>query len=325
MNPQLTLIGLNQVGLSLGMALASKSPGLTRIGIDRSPETALQAQKKGQVDKTAFNLEKSVAGSGLVLLCLPPAEVKETLTLIAPSLSENAVVLDTSPLAAAAQQWAAEILPENRHFLTFFPTLNPVYVLGPANPEPRADLFKNGQVAICCSSATAPQAVSLAAALAGWLDAAPLFCDPLEFQGWHAQTHALAQVLAAAQLRLALSQPSWQDAGRIAGASFAAGALPLDEADPAAWFLNRENLGRVLDQFIAVLQDTRRTLAAPDPAGLESLLSGSFKARREWEKQRRLPPGGPSAGQQVASSAETLGSALGITQLAALFKPKKQE
>ena len=324
MTTQLTIIGLNQVGLSFGMALASQQNTLTRLGIDRKPEKASQAEKKHQIDRALYNLEKSVEHSSVVLLCVPPAQVKETLQSIALALPENAVVLDTSPIAPSAQQWAAELLPKKVHFLTFFPTLNPACIIENDDPEPRADLFKNGQVVICSSSASPAEAVNLAAGLAKWLGAAPLFCDPLEFQGWYALTHNLPQLLSAARLEMAASQPAWRDAGRIAGSSFASASGPLDEADAAAWWLNRDNLMRVLDQYIASLQDTRRALASGDSTRLDALLENSRKARQTWEKQRRASADQTPAGQQLATSTETLGSMLGITQLTALFKSKKQ-
>jgi prephenate dehydrogenase len=323
MNTQLTIIGLNQLGLSFAMALASQGDTLTRIGIDRHPEIAIQAEKKGQINKAVFNLEKSVEQSSVVLLCLPSSEVRETLEVISRSLPENAVVLDTSPIAVSAQQWAADLLPQKSHFLTFFPTLNPACILENVDSEPQADLFKNGQVVICSANDTPIEAVNLVSGLARVLEAVPFFCDSFEFQGWYAQTHNLPQLMSAALLRVAASQPAWRDAGRIAGSSFSTATHALKEADAAAWQLNRDNLTRVLDQYIAALQDCRHALVEGDTGQMETLLDDSLKISQAWEKQRCTPGDKTPAAQQLASSAETLGSIFGITQFTALFKPKK--
>jgi prephenate dehydrogenase len=168
------------------------------------------------------------------------------------------------------------------------------------------------------------EAVNLAVNLVQFFGASPFFCDPLEFQGWHALTTDLPQTASAALLNLSLSQPGWRDAGQVAGSSFAAAARVLDEADPTSWLENRQNLARVLDLYIASLQEMRRGLLNNDSDQLESSLISARKVRPSWEKQRRTPPGVNTNQQRTPSSGETLGSLIGLSQLSGLFKPKQQ-
>ena len=60
MKIQITIIGLGQIGASIGMALAPKSDLTDRIGYDVDPKVMRQAPKLGAVDKTSSNLLKEL-------------------------------------------------------------------------------------------------------------------------------------------------------------------------------------------------------------------------------------------------------------------------
>ena len=63
MKIQITIIGLGQVGASIGLALAPKSDLIDRIGYDVDPKVMHQAPKLGAVDKTSSNLLKELKTS----------------------------------------------------------------------------------------------------------------------------------------------------------------------------------------------------------------------------------------------------------------------
>ena len=56
MTVQITIVGLGQIGASVGMALGRQKTMLHRVGYDRGPETAKAAQSKGAVDDVKHNL-----------------------------------------------------------------------------------------------------------------------------------------------------------------------------------------------------------------------------------------------------------------------------
>ena len=95
MTVQITIVGLGQVGASAGLALAEHKSLLHRVGHDKDPGIAKQAQKMGAVDDVKFNLPSAVREAKIVLLSLPAHEMRSTMEIIAPDLPEGAVVLDT--------------------------------------------------------------------------------------------------------------------------------------------------------------------------------------------------------------------------------------
>ena len=128
MTEQITIVGLGQLGASIGLALGSHEPGIHRVGHDKDPETAKMAQHKGAVDDVKYNLPASVREANIVLLSLPVNEIRSTLEAIALDLPEGAIVMDTAPLQSSVAQWAQEILPEGRYYVGLVPAINPLYM-----------------------------------------------------------------------------------------------------------------------------------------------------------------------------------------------------
>lgn len=293
MTVQMTVIGLGQIGASIGLALVQETHQLVRVGHDRSPETARKAQKMGAFDKIENNLHAAVEQADLVVLALPVDEIRETLQWIAGDLKPETVVLDTSPVKAVITEWAAELLPLQCHFVTFTPTLNPAYLHETAAgiDAARSDLFKNGQVVITSPARTEPAALTLASNLALLLGAKPLFADPVESDGLAASSILLPKLSAAALLNATMDQPGWQEARKLAGSAYAGATRPILHLDEnktlgQSILLNRANMLRVLDDLIASLQHLRAVIDRQDSDALHQLLSQARQRRQTWERDR---------------------------------------
>ena len=120
---QVTIIGLGQIGASIGMALAQHPDKLFRVGHDKAFNVEREAQKKDAVDKAEHNLPNAVREAKLVILALPVTEIRETLGFIAQDLQAGTVILDTAPVKAEVAKWAKEFLPENCFYIGIVPAL----------------------------------------------------------------------------------------------------------------------------------------------------------------------------------------------------------
>ena len=255
---------------------------------------ARQAEKIGAIDRIDINLPHSVSGADLVVLSLPLDQIRETLEIIAPDLRENCVVMDTGSAKEAVAAWAAELLPEGRHYVGLTPVLNPAYLhevdLGINAARP--DLFQGGLMAIVAPAQADSAAIKMAADLTRLLGAVPLFADPLEVDGVMAATHLLPQLMAAALLNATVDQPGWREGRKFAGRAYAESTapavLPGDAYSLAATaLLNRDNTLRVLDSAIAALSAIRSDIDQQDEAALDERLSRARKGRDTWWKGRR--------------------------------------
>lgn len=293
MTVQITLVGLGQVGASAGLALAEHKNLLRRVGHDRDPGVAKQAQKMDAVDEVKFNLPAAVREARIVLLSLPVHELRSTLETIAQDLPSGAVVMDTAPVKEPVSKWAQEILPEGRYYVGLVPAINPQYLhrnetgVGAA----AADLFKDGLISLNASPGTPAEAVKLASDLIHLLGAMPLYGDMFETDGLMTGTHLVPQLMAVALLNAVVDQPGWNDARKLAGGPFAkltSAAAHQDgfEALAEAALLNQKNVTRVLDDVIGRLSDLRQAIAGGDQEGLSGNIEQALAGRERWLAER---------------------------------------
>lgn len=293
MSVQITIVGLGQIGASVGLALGKRRSDIRRVGHDKNLEVAKKAQQIGAVDDTKFNLPASVREANIVLLSLPVQEVRATLEVIAPDLPEGSVVMDTTPLQESVAKWAREILPEGRYFIGLAPAINPMYLhridLGVEAAE--EDLFDGGVVMLSALPGIPERAIKVATDLIETLGATPLFADLPETDGLMASTHLVPQLVAAAFLNAMVDQPGWQEARKLAGRPFAALTSALAYQDEIhslgeAALVNRENVARVLDVVIGSLQGMRNDVANGNREDVLERLELALEGRRRWLAER---------------------------------------
>jgi len=293
MSVQIAIVGLGQIGASVGLALGKNRSDMRRVGHDKDPAVSRKAKKIGAVDDTKFNLPAAVKGADIVLLSLPVNEIRAALEVIAPDLSEGAVVLDTAPTQTSVAEWAQEILPEGRYYVGLVPSINPAYLhrieLGIEAAE--EDLFKDGLVVLGTLPGVPGNVVNMVTDLIGALGAMPFFADMAETDGLMASTHIVPQLLAAGLLNATVDQPGWEEARKLAGRPFAALTSAIayqDEVESLgeAALLNQENVARVLGEVINSLQGLRDDIASGNREGLSDRLETAFDGRHRWLGQR---------------------------------------
>ena len=321
MTVQITIVGLGQIGASIGLALAGRQELVYRVGHDREIGIARRVEKMGGLDKVAINLPAAVREADIVMLSLPVDQIRDTLTIIKEDLKAGAVVMDTSPTKQAVMSWAAEIIPAECHYIGLMPAVNPLYLheVQTGIEAAHADLFHNSLVAIVAPPMAHSEAIKLAADLVKLLGAAPLFADLMELDGLMAKTQILPQLMAAALLDATLDQPGWAEARKLAGKSYAQVTAPIlipTEARSlqATAMLNQVNVVRLLDELVASLQAMRAEIAGEDSPGLNRRLEHARHGREEWWNQRLASrwPEDEAPSVKPPTSAEIFGSLIGL-------------
>lgn len=293
MTKQITIIGLGQIGASVGLALEQYKSSIKRVGHDKKPETAKSAQTMGAVDEINFNLPSSVRDADIVLLAVPLSELEETFKLIGQDLKEGAVVMDTAPVKAKAAEWAGQHIPSGRSYVGLIPSIGPDHLLnvGAGQVAAKADLFHESVFLVCPAHNVSEQAVKRATDLLELLGAAPLFSEPLEADGLMAALHTLPQLVSLSLLNATTKQPGWKEARKMASRPYglaAAAALYLDQADAVteSMRVNRANVARVLDNAIRSLTELRAALDEEDMKLVEELVDDAYLGGMQWLKER---------------------------------------
>ncbi|HEX7620688.1 MAG TPA: prephenate dehydrogenase [Anaerolineales bacterium] len=292
MTVKITIIGLGQIGASMGLALANHKDQVTTLGHDKSPETARKAKKQGAVENISYNLPSSIEGADVVILAIPFDGIYETLKFIARDVREDAVVMDTGPVKSAVAGWAKELLPPKRHYIGLTPALNPASLedAGLGLNAARADLFQKGVIAITAPQGTPEGALKLAADFVALLGAQPFFADLAEMDGIMASAQLLPGLSAAALAETVTSQPGWSDIRKLAGKPYSAATLPLVEEESKALaeaiLHNRLNTLRVLDEYIATLASLRKDIVDENKKNLQARLNDTRRRRAQWHLER---------------------------------------
>lgn len=302
MKTNLTIIGLGQIGASIGLGLSEESELIYRVGFDEDARVMRQASKLGAVDKTASRLKSVIENSDIVLMALPTDKIREMMEELAPLMKEGAVLMDTALSKEMVANWAKELLPEGCSYVGLTPVINPDYMTSTATgiDGARADLFQNGMIAITSPLNTDSKALKLAADLTRLLGAAVLFADMLEVDSVMTATHIVPQLVAAALLNATVDQPNWRDAGKMAGRAYAEVSGPIQNlglpgALTANAMQNRDHVLRVLNSVIASIENLRNDIAQEDTEALTERLERARQGRNQWWRDRQ-PGGGQQAG-----------------------------
>jgi prephenate dehydrogenase len=292
MSVNITIIGLGQIGGSMGLALAEHKDQVTTLGHDKSPETARQAHKLGAVESISYNLPAAVEKADVVVLAIPLSEVEATLKFIAPVLREDVVLMETTPVKTAVSGWVKENLPVGRHYVGLVPALNPDHLDGTSRglPAARADLFHKAVIAITSPAGTAEGALKLAADLVALVGGQPYFMDTAEADGVMGAIHLLPALAAGTLAETVTGQPGWPDIRKLASRQFSQGTRPLDGEEPAALaqavLYNTKTMLRLLDEFIANLSHLREEVAGGKGKQITDRFARLQKGQAQWQLDR---------------------------------------
>ncbi|HSG42311.1 MAG TPA: prephenate dehydrogenase/arogenate dehydrogenase family protein [Anaerolineales bacterium] len=293
MTVQITIIGLGQVGASIGLALKERKTNVYLMGHDKDNRSAKAAQESGAVDTYKYNLPDSVRDARIVILALPLAEVRETLELIAPDLQEGTLVIDTAPAKATVESWAKELIPQGRFYVGLFPAIHPdlLHDIDYGVKAARADLFEQGVMALTAPMGTPENIFRLTTDLISLLGSLPLLMDTAEADGLLSKVQVLPQLAAAALLNATLDQPGWLEAKKLAGKPYAAVSSGLAYHDDAASLReasleNRENMVRLLNSYITSLLQLRDDIEANDSDAVGNYLDKAWSGRANWFDER---------------------------------------
>ena len=294
MTIQVTIIGLGQIGSSVGLALGNHKDSILRVGHDRSSDAVDFAQANDVVDRAAPSLSEAVQDADIILLALPFHEIYPILGHIAQDLKVNALVLDTAPLKTTIISWVKELLPESIHYVGLLPVIGTRYLdqieHGPQTAQD--DLFKGNLMALVTSQTASEEALNAAVNFVGLLGAIPYFPDPVEIDGVVSMTHLLPQLLAAVMLDVSQNAPGWQEGRKIAGKAYSQLTNSFTKQDipqalAAELTFNQSNINRLINDVIRCLVDLRDGETSPGQSEMAERFHQLQAGRTRWLEERQ--------------------------------------
>jgi prephenate dehydrogenase len=281
----MTIVGLDTVGSSIGLAIKQTAADIQIVGHDRDSALAKNAHKSGSVDRTEWNLIKACEGADLVLLSTPLTEIKTTLAAIADDLKDGCVVTDTASLKVPVLNWARESLPKTVHFVGGHPILDKTHLdLG----SPQAELFLGSVYCLTPDTDTPPEALQTVSDLAEAIGAKPYFLDAAEHDGLIAVMEHTPLLLALALQQVTASSPSRREMIQLSGADFSSvtNVLAHDaETLTALCVQNADNVARWLDALLVQLTRLRAWVAGQEAESLQQTFAAALEARDTWRRE----------------------------------------
>ena len=279
---RIAIIGLGLIGGSMGLAL--KQAGLEDaelIGYTRSSETAINALKRGAVDKIEDNLISAVGKAEIVILSTPVMAMKEILKKIGPHLSPVCIVTDTASTKVKVMEWAEEYLPSGINFIGGHPMAGKE-LSGISAAE--ADLFKGCTYCVVQGVSASPEAIKVITDLVKYLGANPLFITASEHDNFVAGISHLPLILSSSLVMSTTQSPYWQEMSGLAAGGYRdltrlAAQHPIMNRDIC--LTNQQNILNWIEEFIKKLSQFRQFIIDGDE-GLEKAFIQAQQARRKW-------------------------------------------
>ena len=282
---RIAIIGLGQIGASIGLDIRGYFPGIDIVGHDKDPETAGLARKRGAVDLVAYTLPGVVEDAAIVIIAVPVTAIQEVMQVIAPHLSEGAIVTDTASTKVTVLQWAEELLPDTVEFVGGHPMAG---VETPGIDGAQPGMFESATWAIIPLARTSPASIKTIVDLTKTLRAVAYFADPVDHDSLVAAISHLPIALSINLMRTATASPSWREMARMAAGSFrdvsrlASGSVDMHHSIFAT---NKDFVLHWIDAYIERLQDLRALI---DEGGddLRDALQAAYDERDTWVRGR---------------------------------------
>jgi len=286
----ITIVGLERIGTSIGLAIKQALPGVTVVGHDRNAALARDAKEKvGAIDREELNLPRAAAKADILVLATPLTESEAVLQVVGDDLQAHALVLDLSSLKGPGLKWAEKYLRQG-HYVGAVPVLASALLAdGRSGVEAaRPDLFRNSLFCLMPAPQADPQAVETAVNFGRLLGAIPYFLDPVEYDSLVQGVETVPGLIAAAIFNAIYNSSGWRDMLRFAGLPFALATLPLESSDDIVFqaLNNKTATLRWLDALLNELSEVRRWLYEGESELLAAMLSELNTQRQRWLRDR---------------------------------------
>lgn len=298
----ITIIGLDRIGASIGLALKKSALAVTLVGHDTDVAKSKLAKEVVQaIDQAEWNLVSAARRADILVITSPVADLASILQAIGTELQAHTLVLDFSGLKRRGLTLAEQHLRQG-HYVGAVPILAADY-LADGRSDPTAatpDLFRNSAFCLMPSPNAEPQAVETAVNFGLLLGALPYFIDPAEYDSLVQGSDTLPGLVSLAMFNTLQKATGWRDMLRFAGLPFTLMTLPLaNERDIPLHALNNPQATlRWLDALLDELKTVRRLVAEENEELLSAYAEQLASEREKWLQarqkndwdERRSPP-----------------------------------
>jgi len=275
-----TIVGLGQMGASIGRALVARRACRSVIGVARKRSTLLAAADLRAAHLVTDELAAACAEADLVILATPARTILRQIPAVAAAMKRGSLLVDVGSSKGTICRAAVKALRGTGiQFVGGHPMAGRTGS-GPRSSDP--GLFRGRPFVLCPVPGTSPASIGLASETATALQARPVRLDPVAHDRAVALASHLPHAIAVALVLLAAADRSGL-ALRLAAGSFAgATRVAASDTDMLLDILltNSSETARSISSFRHVLSSLESAIRCRDEAVLRRLLSKARSARR---------------------------------------------
>lgn len=271
---KVAIIGVGEIGGSIGIDLRKKQLAKEVIGIGRRKSSLLKAKKIRAVNKITLSIKRGVQDADLVILATPVSKIVGLGKKAALFAKEGAVITDVGSTKGEIVRHLEMALPEKVKFVGSHPMAGSEKG-GPLNAK--GNLFEGRQCFITETKDTDPDALNRIEKLWKTLGARPLRISPEKHDIIVAKISQMVHLVASGLVIankdvLKYTASGFQDTTRIA------------LSDPELWkdicITNDKEIARSLDRFIEILRRFKKIISQKNTSKIQKMLEEARSLRQ---------------------------------------------
>ena len=154
---RIAIIGVGLIGSSIARVVKHRGIAREIVAADHDPEVCERVRRLGVADDVFENAAHAVAGCDCVILCVPVGANAAVGKMIAPALSDGAIISDVGSVKSAVVEALAPVLPSGVHLIPAHPVAGTEY----SGPDAGfSTLFRNRWCIVTPPAGAAPEAIA---------------------------------------------------------------------------------------------------------------------------------------------------------------------
>lgn len=280
---KITIIGVGLLGGSIGLAVRQRKLAREVAGYVRRQASLKDCEKAGAVDYATTDLLAAVSNADLVVLCTPLAQMRALTEQFLPALKRGAIVTDVGSVKAGVVREVGSIVQKaGAHFVGSHPMAGGEKMGVLAS---RADLYANAVCVVTPGKNNNANAMRQVEKFWQSLGAHTLRLDAAQHDVLVSRSSHLPHVAAATLVNLVLDSNGPKNQAGLCATGFR-DTTRVASGSPEMWrdiaLVNRKNLARSLDTFVAELKNFQAALKRNDAKAVEKFFATAKQRRDDW-------------------------------------------
>ena len=283
-------IGLGLIGGSLAMALKRSNPDCYIMAYTRSPKTTQAALADRVINQICTSdTDPAFASCDCIFLCAPVGANIQSLKRLKDVASKDCILTDVGSVKSDIHKAVTELGLDGR-FIGGHPMAGSEQS---GYASAKTHLFENAYYIVTPSEGVPQEWIDAYRDMAASTGALPLIMKYQEHDYYTAAISHLPHLIAASLVNTVHDLDSPQEMMKLIAAGGFKDITRIASSSPEMWehicMANGENISKVMDTFIDLLEGTRTAMKAHDG----SFISKTFEKSREYRDSFSSVPMGP--------------------------------